>query len=142
MTGRMSFGQISEPEFPSLLQALSATSKGRSFLDEYRRRSRPEETGSLLAALQRIEASIATVRDQLQPERIADELLRVSMALEIATEGAAADPEGDEAARRMALIDRARREIAALAAGLAANGAPPLDYGQLDGPACAPASER
>ena len=119
MAGHTSFGQISDGEFFDLLQALSGTSKGRSFLSEYHRRSRPEETGSLLEALGRIEATIATVRDQLQPERVADELRRIAVTLEIATDGAEADPAGDEAARRMALIERARLEIVALAAGLA-----------------------
>ena len=124
MAGHTSFGRISGSEFFSLLQELSGTSKGRSFLDEYLRRARPQETGSLLDALARIEATIATVRDQLQPQRIADELRRIAMTLEIATEGAAADPAGDEPARRMALIARARQEIAALAAGLAGHGPP------------------
>lgn len=118
MAGRTRFEQISESEFNHLLQALSGTTKGRSFLAEYRRRSRPEETGSLLEALQRIETTIATVRDQLQPERIADELRRIGMTLEIATDGAESDPDGDETARRMALVDRVRQEVSALAGGL------------------------
>jgi len=125
MLGQTRLGQISEAEFANLLQALSATAKGRSFLTEYRRRSRPEETDSLLDALQRIEATIATVRDQLQPERIADELQRIAMTLEIATDGAESDPAGDETARRMALIARVRNEIAALAGGLAGHPSPP-----------------
>ncbi len=124
MAGHTSFGRISDSEFFSLLQELSGTSKGRSFLDEYLRRARPRETGSLLAALARIEATIATVRDQLQPERIADELRRIAMTLEIAADGAAADAAGDEPARRMALVLRARQEIATLAAGLAGHGSP------------------
>ena len=69
-------------------------------------------------------ATIATVRDQLQPERIADELRRIAMTLEIATDGAVADSDGDEPARRMALVDRARQEISSLAAGLAGHTAP------------------
>ncbi len=126
MAGRTSFGHISDAEFSSLLQALSGTPKGRSFLSEYLRRSRPEETDSLLDALGRIEATIATVRDQLQPERIADELRRIAMTLEIATEGADVDPEGDEAARRMALIERVRVEVSTLAGGLAGQAGPSL----------------
>jgi hypothetical protein len=123
MAGHTSFGRISDSEFFSLLQELSGTGKGRSFLDEYLRRARPQETGALLDALARIEATIAIVRDQLQPERIADELRRIAMTLEIATDGAVADADGDEPARRMALVDRARQEISALAAGLAGHGA-------------------
>lgn len=119
MAGRTSFGQISEPDFQNLLQALSATAKGRSFLAEYRRRCGPAETFELLDSLHRIERSIASVRDQLRPERIADELRRVAMTLEIATEGTAADAEGDETARRMALVGHARAELSTLAAGLA-----------------------
>ena len=122
MAGHTSLGRISDPEFFSLLQELSGTSKGRSFLDEYLRRARPQETDSLLEALGRIEATIATVRDQLQPERIADELRRIGMTLEIATDGATVDAAGDEAARRLALVERAGQEIAALAASL---GRPP-----------------
>jgi hypothetical protein len=118
MVGRASFGQISETEFSNLLQALSASTKGRLFLDEYRRRSWPEESLALLDSLKRMESTIATVRDQLQPERIADELLRIAMTLEIALDGADADPEGTDSARRFALIDRTRLELASLARSL------------------------
>ncbi len=124
MAGRTDSGHITDSDFSSLLQALSASTKGRAFLAEFRRRSRPEATSTLIEALRRIEASIASVRDQLQPARIADELHRVSMTLEIAAEGAEADPAGDEAARRMALINRARLEISALAASLSGGSAP------------------
>ncbi len=40
------------------------------------------------------------------------------MTLDIALDGAEADPEGDETARRFALVDRARRELQALSACL------------------------
>ena len=102
-----------------------STTKGRSFLDEYRRRCQPAETLGLLqfAVADRGDAS-ATVRDQLQPERIADELRHISMTLDIAIEGATVDPKGDETARRFALCDRARRELATLAQSLAGELAP------------------
>lgn len=125
MPARMSFGQIDELEFSSLLQALSASAKGRLFLAEYRRRTRPEETFSLLDSLSRIEATISSVRDQLQPERIGDELRHIAMTLEIALDGAVLDPEGAETARRMALIDRARSELITLAGSLVGEVAPP-----------------
>ena len=104
MAGRKKFGPISEPDYEDLLQALSATSKGRSFLDEYRRRALPSETTQLRASLSQIEATLGTVRDQLQPERIADELRHISMTLDIAIEGATTDPEGDDTARRFAPV--------------------------------------
>lgn len=119
MTGQASLGAIAEADYGKLLQALSATGTGRAFLLEYRRRTRPQETSALLDALSRIEDSIGSVRDQLQPERMADELRHVAMTLEIAAEGAPADPQGDMFARRMALVERARSELATLAASLA-----------------------
>jgi RNA polymerase sigma-B factor len=74
MAGRKNFGRLSETDFSSLLQALSATTKGRSFLLEYRRRCQPAETLGLLDSLQRIETTIEGVRSQLQPELIAGEI--------------------------------------------------------------------
>ncbi len=134
MAGRKKFGPISEPEFESLLQVLSTTTKGRSFLDEYRRRCQPAETFGLLGSLSQIEATLGAVRDQLQPERIADELRHISMTLDIAIEGALADPDGDDMARRFALCDRARHELEALAHSLRGEVAPsPPDARQPTG---------
>jgi hypothetical protein len=127
MMGRGSFEQIDETDFSSLLEALSATTKGRAFLAELHRRARPAETENLLEALDRIERTMAGVRDQLQPERLAEELRHVSMALEIAAEGVPADMDGDEPARRMALVNRARAELDALVASLAGEIAPAPD---------------
>ena len=118
MAGQAGLGQIAEADYSRILKTLSGSVTGRAFLLEYRRRTRPEETNSLLGALVRIEDSIATVRDQLRPERLADELRYVAMTLEVAVEGAEADPEGDIAARRMALVERARTELATLATSL------------------------
>jgi hypothetical protein len=134
MTGRKQLGPISEPEFDSLLQALSSTSKGRSFLDEYLRRFVPEETVQLRHSLSLIEATLGSVRDQLQPTRIADELRHIAMTLDIAIENAHADPEGDDTARRFALCDRARRELATLAHSLAGEVAPVPDDQAVDMP--------
>jgi hypothetical protein len=124
MAGRADFGQISEREFNSLLQALSSTSKGRAFLNEFRQRSQPEDTLGLIDSLQRIEGTMGAVRDQLQPERIADELRNIAMSLDLALDGAPADPDGDETARRFALADRARLELQTLAASLAGGAQP------------------
>jgi hypothetical protein len=133
MAGRVSLGQISESEYSNLLQALSATTKGRSFLTEYSRRGRPHDTLGLLETLRRIETTIATVRDQLQPERIAEELKRIGMTLEIAIDSASVDPEGDETARRFSLVARARRELASLAQGLAGEIAPTPEESSANG---------
>lgn len=143
MAGRKKLGPLSEPDFANLLQALSATTKGRSFLDEYRRRCLPAETLRLLDSLSQIETTLGAVRDQLQPERIADELRHISMTLDIAIEGVKADPEGDETARRFALADRARHELATLAHSLAGELAPsPTDADQSDTPRPGSSKER
>jgi hypothetical protein len=124
MAGRVSIGQISESDFSNLLRALSATTKGRAFLAEYARRERPGETESLFESLQRIEATIATIRDQLEPDRIANELQRIAMTLEIAIDGVSRDPEGSEVERRFALVERVREEVVALAKGLGGEAEP------------------
>ena len=128
MNGQMRLGEIDEAEFSRILQALSASVIGRAFLLEYRRRTRPQETCDLLDALGRIEGSLIGVRDQLQPERLADELRHVAMALEIAVEGAASDSDGMPG--RMMLVARARTDLLTLAESLAGRTGP-----ELQGPA-------
>jgi hypothetical protein len=125
MAGRSRFETISEPDFANVLQVLSATTKGRAFLQEYRQRSRPEETLGLLQALGQIEATLANVREQLKPERIADEVRHIAMTLDIALDGALVDDTGEEAARRFALVERARQELGALANVLLVEAAAP-----------------
>ena len=132
MVGRASPGHISDSEYASLLHALSASTKGRSFLSEYSSRLRPEENQTLLDSLLRIESTIAALRAELLPDRLGDELLRISMTLEIATDGAAADPEGDEPARRFALVEQARGDLLSLVKGLSSA---PTAPNRGDGPA-------
>jgi hypothetical protein len=115
MAGRSRFETISEPDFANVLQVLSSTTKGRAFLQEYRQRSRPEETLGLLQALAQIETTLAGVREELRPERIADEVRHIAMTLDIALDGAPVDAVGGETARRFALVERARQELGALA---------------------------
>jgi hypothetical protein len=129
MAGREKFGPLSKPDFDILLQALSSTTKGRQFLEEYRRRCQPAEIVGLLNSLSQIESTFGTVRDQLQPERMADELRHISMTLDIAIDGAPIDPDGDDIARRFALCDRARQELAALANSLSGDSASDLGEG-------------
>jgi hypothetical protein len=140
MPGRNKLEPISEPEFDDLLKALSGTTKGRSFLEEYRRRFQPTETLKLLNSLSKIESTIGTVREELQPDRIANELQHISMTLDIAVDGAQVDPHGSETARRFALVERARRDLVMLARSLAEIAAPASGAGQGD--ADAPPEER
>lgn len=52
----------SEDEYQAFLQALSETARGRAFLAEHARRSRAEDSATLLSSVQRLEG---LVRDQL-----------------------------------------------------------------------------
>jgi hypothetical protein len=62
---------VSEEDYQALLAALSASARGRAFLDEHARRQRAADTAALLVAVERLEAHIAA-----QPSRadIANEL--------------------------------------------------------------------
>jgi hypothetical protein len=113
MAGRTSLAVLSEAEYSGLVAALSMNAKGRMFLAEYVRRSRPEDTNSLIGALQRIEGAIEGARGEIAPERIAAELRQVAFMLAIASEDAA--PLDEEMRRRLALVDRARLDLEALA---------------------------
>ena len=119
MPGRNKLERISELEFDDLLKALSGTTKGRSFLEEYRRRCQPSETLGLLNSLSKIETTMGEARSELRPDRIANELQHISMTLDIAIDGAQVDPQGSETARRFALVERARRDLVTLGRSLA-----------------------
>jgi hypothetical protein len=119
MAGRAVTDPLSDREYSVLLDALSATQKGRLFLEEYRHRNRPYESTTLMDSLKRIESIVATLQEELRPAQLAEELRRVGMTIEIALDGVDADPEGSDAARRFALIGQARAELAALASSLA-----------------------
>ena len=140
MPGRKKLEPISEPEFDDLLTALSGTTKGRSFLEEYRRRCQPSETLGLLNSLAKIELTIGAACHELGPDHIANELQHISMALDIAIDGAQVDPQGSETARRFALVERARRDLVTLARSLANMAATTRRTGQRD--AAVPEDER
>lgn len=122
MAGQPQSGRLSEAEFDDLLQALSATTKGRLFLGEYMRRFRPQETRVLLEALQRIEAAMNVLRDQLEPERLAGELRRIATTIEIAASDTA-DGAG-EVEQRRTLLARIRSDLLMIADDLASAEAP------------------
>jgi hypothetical protein len=119
MASRAITEPLSDADYSLLLEALSSSGKGRLFLEEYRRRNRPTESSTLLDSLQRIEAIVATVHEQLLPEQLAEELRRIAMTIEIALDGVDADPKGGDAARRFVLIAQAHKEMASLAASFA-----------------------
>ena len=119
MSGQMRTEQFSETEFSDLLQALSATAKGRFFLAEFLRRHRPQETRMLLDALRRIEATVELLRDQLEPERLAREMRRIAGNLDIAAEDARQGCADQGDAPLAVLLARASADLEALADSLA-----------------------
>ena len=82
MANAIQSGLLSEREYEALVKALTATAKGRAFLNEYVARARPEETRNLLDAVRQIEASLSVLREQLVPGRIAAELPRIAADLQ------------------------------------------------------------
>ena len=82
MAGAIESGLLSEREFDALIRALSATVKGRAFLQELSERSRPEETRNLLEAVRQVEANMSVVRENLLPAKLAQELHRIAGNLE------------------------------------------------------------
>lgn len=113
MAAHSSAVALSEAEYEGLLTALSMSRKGRMFLSEYVRRSRPSDTTSLLGALQRIEGAMEGARGELAPGRLANELRQVAFMLAIASEDAS--PLDEEVRRRLALVERARLDLETLA---------------------------
>jgi len=75
-------GVLNEREYEALVKALSSTAKGRAFLAEHVERARPDETLKLLGAVQQIESSLSSLREQLVPDRIADEIARIAAELQ------------------------------------------------------------
>ena len=121
MAGSAPIGRLGKSDFDALLRALSSTAKGRAFLAEHLRRGRPRETRTLMEALQRIEAHVDRLHDQLRPDRMACELRRIAKTLEAAgasVENAERDPA--PVGERGDLLDRARTDLLALADNLAA----------------------
>ena len=50
---------VSDDDYQEFYAVLTATARGRAFLDEHARRQRHAETEVLLAALQRLESQVA-----------------------------------------------------------------------------------
>jgi len=82
---------LSQDEYDALHQALTATARGRWFLEEYARRNRSADTMTVLAAIDRIGA---TLRGEAVPSQ-APEYLHLGL---VAMAGLIAAVEGDIAA--------------------------------------------
>ncbi len=88
---------LGEPEYLALVQALSASARGRAFLDEHARRSRNAETNILLTAIERIEAQVRPrPRDPLYDDlgQVLDELRTARARIEAGGKMAQADQLG------------------------------------------------
>lgn len=82
MTESMPAQPLSEGDYETVFAALSGSGKGRAFLSEYLRRSRPAETRALYDALRRIESNIGSVAEARGADRIAADLRRIAADLD------------------------------------------------------------
>ncbi|SEQ35547.1 hypothetical protein SAMN05216548_10472 [Faunimonas pinastri] len=100
MAGRTQ-SRLADSDYEDVLQALSATTKGRLFLAEYLRRTRPQETRGLLKALKRVENNIDLLRSEVRQEHVGTEIRRIATTLSGAASLRAAGPEQAELHRSM-----------------------------------------
>ncbi len=123
--------ELGDREYQEILDALSSTAKGRSFLSEYARRQRPADLKTLIASMRRLETHIALVRDELLPDSVPQELTDLAGRLA----SVARLCRSDAAQSELASLQMELRGLAAALAGAAAE-APrrpaPTDAGAAD----------
>src|SRR5262247_2803503 len=67
-----------DADYDAICSAVTATARGRWFLDEYARRNRNSDTGEVLAAIARMETAVLADRAQ-QASRTADQEVRIEL---------------------------------------------------------------
>ncbi len=113
---------LSEADYRAFCNALEASARGRAFLAEFARRNRHANTGTLLAAIDRLQTLVRSQAATSEAERIRQELRALLAAL------AAAQPAIDEsagaikAARLAAMIGFVQHRIESIVS----NGQSPL----------------
>ena len=73
---------VAESDYQSVCEAISASARGRAFLDEYARRNRHADTEVLLAAIERVEARLRA--DGTALERLRDDLRMLLIGIRLA----------------------------------------------------------
>src|SRR4029077_3633215 len=83
-----------EADYAAIREAFMETSRGRWFLGEYAKRNRNADTSMVLAAVARIEETLARQRKQQTEDRLAEGLAIIRSALDEAAEAALAGFDG------------------------------------------------
>jgi hypothetical protein len=73
---------VAESDFQSVYDAISASARGRAFLDEYARRNRHADTEMLLVAIEQVEARLRA--DGTALERLRDDLRMLLIGIRLA----------------------------------------------------------
>ncbi|KQP69849.1 hypothetical protein [Methylobacterium sp. Leaf112] len=81
MSRSRSLTSIDVSEYDRIETAMSESARGRWFLDEYARRTRGEDTQSVLGAIARLEAVVTQERDGSQVGRMRGDLLDMANAI-------------------------------------------------------------
>ena len=103
--------QPTEGDYEAIRDAFMETSRGRWFLGEYAKRNRNADTGMVLDAVARIEASLAAQKPQPVPDRTPQILHAIRRAVETAEAAAGAALDRSAADNDFAPIHRALRII-------------------------------
>jgi hypothetical protein len=114
-----------ERDFKSFYAALTASARGKAFLDEYARRNRHADTQVLLGALDRLEALVRA--DGAALTRLRDELHMILIAIRLTRPEIEAGNPQAKATKLAKLLDLLEQRIAAMADGKTAGAAPPDD---------------
>lgn len=104
--------QVAESDYQSFCEALSATARGRAFLEEFARRNRQADTQVVLTALERLEATARA--HSPEADRIRQDLRALLDTLRSARPQTENTPTAIKAATLAALIDFTQARIEAL----------------------------
>ncbi len=105
---------LEEAEYQALLEALSESARGRSFLVEHARRSRSTETNILLTAIERIEAQVRPRQAPPEVDLLHHELSGVLDDMRTARariESGGAAPKAEQLAALLDILQRRLRKL-------------------------------
>jgi hypothetical protein len=121
-TAQAAAADANEDEYQALCAALSASARGRAFLEEYARRHRAQDSERVLAAIARLEALIRTQR--ADSASIHGELQTLLATIRLARPDIEASSLAARAIKLLQLLDLLQRRLEALA------GSAPLPGGE------------
>jgi hypothetical protein len=122
----------SEADYDAIREAFMETARGRWFLGEYGKRNRNADTGMVLDAVARIEATIAAQKQPLPTNELPDALVLIRGLLSDARASAATTMSGSAAEEALAAVNKGMRIIREIAWTLREYGTDPRICDMLD----------